>query len=107
MVHIIRGTTPTITVKIKNEDIDLANVAQFWLYIYQTLQIKIDKTITDAVIDAEEKTVTFRLSQQNTLALSKGQGIIQIRLLMDDDSALATYSENIEVDEVYKGGVIS
>lgn len=105
-MQLIRGTTPTITANIKG-DIDLSHVFEVWMYIYQGGSIKIDKDITDvSKIDAEKSQIIFRLSQQDTLGLIAGNALIQIRLLMNDGIALASVASNVNIAEVYKGGVI-
>ena len=106
-MQLIRGTTPTITVNIK-DDIDLSQIAQMWCYIYQGGAIKVDKDITDVSrIDYDERQIFLRLSQEDTLGLIEGNALFQIRLLMRDDTALATLATQISIAEVYKGGEIS
>lgn len=105
-MQLTRGTTPTIVITVKS-DIDLSAISQIWVYISQQNKVKVDKLISDVTIDAGEKTITVRLEQDDTLALKAGDALFQIRLLMSDDTALATVASKITVLEVYKGGVIS
>lgn len=106
-MQLIRGTTPTITVNIK-DDIDLSQISQMWCYIYQGGVVKVDKDITDiSRIDYDERQIFLRLSQEDTLGLIEGNALFQIRLLMRDDTALATLATQISIAEVYKGGEIS
>ena len=106
-MQLIRGTTPTITVNIK-DDIDLSQISQMWFYIYQGGVVKVDKDITDVSrIDYDERQIFLRLSQEDTLGLIEGNALFQIRLLMRDDTALATLATQISIAEVYKGGEIS
>lgn len=64
------------------------------------------KTLAD--VDWEEKTFSFRLTQENTLAF-KGNEVaeIQLRLLMVDTTALASAPIAFLVTDVKKAGVIS
>ena len=105
-MQIIRGTTPTITINVRS-DIDLSQVADIWVYIYQQNEIVIDKQLADVQIDAENKKITVSLSQEDTLSLSAGVGaLLQIRLLLSGGIALATLAANVMIGEVYKGGII-
>ena len=102
----IRGTTPTIEITV-NSDIDLHQVAQVWVYISQQNKVKVDKLISDVTFDYEHKIIGVLLSQKDTLALRAGDALFQIRLLLMDNTALATVASKVDVLEVYKGGVIS
>lgn len=106
VIEFFRGTTPTIIVEVA-DDIDLLAIASIWLYISQNNKLKVDKNLDDVVIDVENKTITLSLSQDDTLELKKGDAIFQIRCLLFDGSALATYDVVVHVLEVYKGGVIT
>ena len=106
MVQLTRGTTPTIVIHVKTE-IDLHQVTQIWVYISQMNKVKVDKLISDVTFDYENMNITLTLSQEDTLALKAGDALFQIRMLLQDDTALATLASKITVNEVYKGGVIT
>ena len=105
-MNIIRGTTPVIVVNVKN-DIDLTEVANVWVYIAQRGRPVVDKIMRDAEIDAENKKITVNVSQKESLKLNAGVALLQVRLLMEDGTAMATYAQDVEVAEIYKGGVIA
>ena len=105
-MQIIRGTTPTITVNITSE-LDLTTVTQVWVYIAQQNKVKNDKLIDDVTFDTEHRKISVLLSQNDTLALKADiDTLFQIRLLLEDDTALATTASKVKVIEVYKDGVI-
>lgn len=105
-LKIIRGTTPTIEITIKNE-LDFSTIRQVWVYIAQQKKAKIDKEITDVVFDAENNKMSVTLTQEDTLSLKADTDtLFQIRLLLDNETALATVASSVTVIEVYKGGVI-
>lgn len=106
MLQFIRGTTPTITITVTNENIDLSDVTQVWIYVSQQNKPKIDKDIDDVTIDTEEKTITVKLTQADTLALRAGDSYFQMRVLLSDDTALATVATKVTVLDVYKNGEI-
>ena len=111
-MQFIRGTTPTIIITVQS-NIDLTDVAEVWIYISQQNKVKVDKKLSDITFDYEHKTMTVTLSQDDTLALKADTAnvsqttLFQIRMLMNDDTALATVASEVEVLEVYKGGVIT
>jgi len=105
-MQIIRGTTPTIEVVIKNE-IDLTTVLEVWVYIVQQKKVKVDKLLSDVTIDAESRIISVELDQEDTLALKADQDtLFQIRMLLLDGTALATVAEKVVVKEIYKDGII-
>ena len=105
-MRIIRGTTPTITITVTSE-LDFTAIQQVWVYISQQNKVKIDKLISDVSFDPENKQILVTLSQDDTLALKAGnEALFQIRLLLNNGTALATVASRVDVLEVYKGGVI-
>lgn len=67
MDSIIRGTNATIQIKIK-EDLDFSTITSLELHIYQPTH-PIVKTIEDLTLDADAQTVTYELSQAESLSL--------------------------------------
>lgn len=105
-MEIIRGTTPTIEITVKSE-LDFDDIQQVWVYISQQNKVKVDKLISDVTLDSENKKISVLLSQEDTLALkSNSEALFQIRLLLTDETALATPAVKVKVIEVYKGGII-
>ena len=105
-MQIIRGTTPTVTINVRSE-IDLSQVTDIWVYIYQQNEIVIDKQLADVQIDAAARKITVSLSQEDTLSLKAGVGaLFQVRLLLSGGIAIATLATNVAIKEVYKGGII-
>lgn len=105
-MQLIRGTTPTINVKVTN-DMDLSDVTQVWVYIAQQNKPKVFKDINDVTVDTEESTFTTTLSQDDTLALRAGDCYFQMRVLLSDGTALATVAQKLTVLNVYKDGEIT
>lgn len=67
MDSIIRGTNATVQIKIK-EDLDFATITALELHIYQSTR-SIVKTLEDLTLDAENQTVTYELTQSESLNL--------------------------------------
>lgn len=105
-MEIVRGTTPTIVITVKNE-MDLTTIQEVWVYIAQQNKVKIDKLYQDVTIDAEHNKISVKLEQEDTLKLKANQdALFQIRMLLTDGTALATIATEVEVAEVYKDGII-
>jgi len=101
-----RGTTPTISFKIKT-DIDLNDVAECWVTFKAKTGPK-EKTfnISDLIIDPENKTITASLSQEETLFFNTGTIDIQIRLRTTDGLAYASDIKEIRMNKILKDGQI-
>lgn len=109
MSTIIRGTTPTITFNVKNEQMDLTQIAEVWITFKTKPGVKlIEKTydIDDVTIDNEEKTITLSLSQEDTLEFANAQMLVQVRLRMSDDMAFASAILETSIGQILKDGVI-
>lgn len=101
-----RGTTPTIQWNINNEDLDFAEIEQIWMTFKDSAGNKITKDIAEIDIDADEHTISYEFTQEETLKIHTGIVETQLRVLLDNGSALATEIKEFEMDRVLKGGVI-
>jgi len=109
MSTIIRGTTPTLTFNVKNENMDLTAVAEVWITFKTKPGVKLkEKTydINDVVIDAVEKTITLSLSQEDTLYFADNKILVQVRMRMNDDMAFASAIIDTSIGQILKDGVI-
>ena len=73
MDSIIRGTNATIQIKIK-EDLDFATITALELHIYQPAH-PIVKTLSDLTLDADAQTVSYELTQAESLGLVAGRSV--------------------------------
>jgi hypothetical protein len=73
MDSIIRGTNATIQIKIK-EDLDFNSITALELHIYQPAH-QIVKTLEDLTLDADVQTVTYELTQAESLSLVTGRNV--------------------------------
>lgn len=109
MSTIIRGTTPTLTFNVKNEQMDLNEIAEVWITFKTKPGVKlIEKTydINDVTIDPTEKQIILSLSQEDTLAFSNTNILAQVRLRMNDDMAYASAIMETTIGHILKEGVI-
>lgn len=107
-----RGTTPTITCKFNNE-INLDAFDQIWVTFKGSKGIitnEVTLTKDDVVIDNEKQTITFALTQVQTLKFGSYSKLqCQIRFFIDGDppEAYATNIVDLVVKDILKDGVIS
>lgn len=106
-MEIIRGTTPTIQITIQDE-IDLEQVAQVWVYFSQRNEVKVSKDLSDVTFDLSRQMIIVKLEQEDTLALDADKAtLFQIRLLLTDGTALGMEASDVKVYQIYKDGVIT
>ena len=109
MSTIIRGTTPTLTFHVKNEQLDLANLAEIWITFkiksYASVKEK-TYTLDDVSIDTEEKTIELFLPQEDTLDFADPNTVVQIRARFNNDLVYASSIINVEIGHILKEGVI-
>lgn len=106
---IIRGTTPTLTFHVKNEQLDLDEIAEVWVTFRTKAGVKVkDKTYTkeDVVIDSAEHTIELALSQEDTLDFTDTNMVVQLRVRLDNDLAYASSIIDIQIGHILKDGVI-
>lgn len=94
-----RGTTPTITIQT---DIDLTEYSVWVTFEQGTVQ---KDFIPTKSADGKELEVT--LTQEDTLAFSKGDVKIQIRAVDEGGTAIASNIMTAKVNELLKEGVIT
>jgi len=80
-----QGTTPTIEIKT---DINLTPMAQVQLTIEDRKGNRL--TINQEKLTISEDTVTFQLSQKESLSLSPGRVRLQLRVKTNDGDVLAS-----------------
>lgn len=100
----IRGTTPTLRFKIPytEEQIQLG-----YLTFSRGGNVFLDIPLTDERISIENYYIYLTLSQEDTLRFnSRAVYSIQIRLLLEDDIAVASNIMTIPISAILKNGTI-
>ena len=95
-----RYTTPTIPISI--EDLDFTLVNNFRVAIEQD-----DKELylfvvnaDDPIVDADENTITLKLTQEQTAKVREGFARLQIRVVFNDGTVLATDKARLTINDV-------
>lgn len=106
-----RGTTPTLKWRISTESLNLDDIKEIWLTLKEkkprTNNI-LTKTLSDEeiILNKDDRYIAYTLSQEETLSFSKGIIGCQLRILLESGTAFATPIQEVNIEEVLKGGVI-
>lgn len=110
-----RGTTSTFVwekldkdLDLKSFDLTLEDIEELWLTfkIGNSESNLLTKKKDDVDIDLTEKNLSYIFTQEETLTFSVGEIEVQIRVLMNNDMALATPIKVFNVERILKGGII-
>lgn len=93
MAEIIRGTTPTI--QFTFNEVDVTNITTAILTIKQYGETKLEKDKSKATVG--EKTLSWDLTQEESLALKYGVCTVMINWLLADGTRGASRVYNVEV----------
>lgn len=101
----IRGTTPTFRLTIKDETVDLTDAVNVYATFKQPgCGISLTKTGTDVTV--EERTVNIYLAQKETLLFKEGPLDIQLNWVYEDGKRACSNIVTIEVGENLIGKVL-
>lgn len=106
---IIRGTTPTLTFHVLNEQLDLDEIAEVWITFKTKAGVKVREityTKEDVIIDNTEHNIELSLSQEDTLNLPDTNILVQMRVRFNDDLAYASSMIDVNIGHILKEGVI-
>lgn len=98
-----RGTTPTLKIKVKG--IDIKQFSSIYVTFRQG-DIEITKTNEDIEIEPEN-TLSIWLSQEDTLAFSRGHVDVQIRAVTENKVVVASGIKMLFMEQILKEGVIT
>lgn len=99
----IRGTTPTLEIKING--IGVSELQSVYITLSQHKN-QVTKSTEDITIDEITNTLYVPLTQEDTLTLSRGYVYVQMRAVTKEYLAVASGIKMVSVDEILKGGVI-
>ena len=98
-----RGTTQPVEYEIPFR---LDDIEDGYVTFTQCGTTVLEKNVWDDDVDVTDGRIGFTLSQEETLALPTGNIKMQIRLLLSDGRAVASYNMETTVDDIMKDGVI-
>lgn len=101
---ITRGTTPSITVTVP---MDLTGYTCFLSIGRKPKAPYLTADNRQMVAEyGETSTLTFTLTQEQTLACKAGKALVQLRII-DGDAALASTMAEVEIFDIVEDGVIT
>lgn len=96
----IRGTTPTITMKLPS-NVAVSNVTSAKVSIEQSGKEKITKNIPDITKDTEANTLAVKLTQEETLSLSaRSNALVQLKVKTAEGTVFASFPMPMVVTDV-------
>lgn len=103
----IPGTTPTFTLSIKNGTEYLADTANVRVDIRQQ-DVLISKEMKDLTINLENNTITFVLTQKESLKFlyKKGNMEFQVCGILNDGTVWRTYVVEVPVEKILSNEVL-
>lgn len=102
MAAIIRGTTPTIEYTFKTVNVD--NIVTAYLTIMQRGVVIIEKDLSQA--DIGEKSLSYSLSQEETLSLAIGKASMMHNFVLGDGTRGASDEVEVDIERNHKNEVI-
>ena len=101
----IKGTTPTLHFVLPIETATLKSAEVMVQYVDNCKEITIIKTLDEC--DVGDHTISARLTQEETLQLPAPTTVtVQLRVLTEEDVALATEIQKVSVKRLLKEDVI-
>lgn len=96
----IRGTTPTITMKLPNT-VNVDNIASAIVSIEQSGKEVIKKTTSDILKNKDNNSLSIKLSQDETLSLSaNNKAILQLKIKTFTETVIASLPRSLVIRDV-------
>lgn len=100
----IRGTTPTL---IFTTPYPSAMIKSGYITFAMRGEILLDIPISDEGVVISDKAISVTLTQAQTLMFDvKAKSLVQIRLVLDDDSVVASNIVPVPIEQILKDGEI-
>ena len=107
MDRILQGTTPTLVIELNKEDVLLNSVDQIELVFHQVGQAFTVKSENDCVLNAEDNTVSYHFTEEETLAMKPGKPLVyQMRLKTNTGEILGTEKAEIDILNLMRDAVM-
>lgn len=100
-----RSTTPTVILHIKNEDFDM-NQIEICHVAIESENGRIRKVYENPEINVEEKTLTFTMTQEDTLNFMVGNIKIQTKMKLIGGAVVASKIITTRMNEILEEEVL-
>ena len=101
-----RSTTPTLVLRVKNDDFDMGKIET----CHVTLKSESnghELLITNPDIDEDEQTISVTLTQEQTLEFELGSIKIQVKLMLDNGTVIASHVVRTSMREILEEEILS
>lgn len=105
MATIYRGTTPTITCTVTDDDGQALDLTGYTVFFSIGKAANAQLTVTNDQMTITGNVVEVTLTQAQTLALNKGETMMQLRAV-DGFTAIATETEPLTIAPIIQDGEI-
>ncbi len=106
MNDIFRGTTPTIILKVKNEDFDMDKIDICHVTIMND-DGRNKKVFENPNIDVDKKTISVPLSQNDTLDYHYGKINIQAKIKLKESGSVITHKMiTTNIDKILEEAIL-
>lgn len=106
MASILQGTTPSLSVKISQDDFLVESVTDLEL-VFQNGSVLLKKGLEDVVADTEENTFTYTFTEEETLSLTPASMLFyQLRFAFSDGSIVGTKKASLRVEDLISEAVM-
>lgn len=100
----IRGTTPTL---MFTTPYTASQVMSGYITFTMRGDVVLDIPVSDDSVVISDNAISLTLTQQQTLSFqSKATSLVQLRLVLDDDSVVASNIIKITIGDILKDGEI-
>lgn len=103
---IVQGTTPTLRITTKTDDVDFTAFKAVEVYIGQLERLVLTKRSGQSGIVIAPQEIDIYLTQEETLKLMPGNIGVEVRVLSDSGSAFASGRKYVAVGKLYSKAVI-
>lgn len=100
-----RSTTPTVILHIKNEDFDM-NQIEICHVAIESENGRIRKVYENPEINVEEKTLTFTMTQEDTLNFMVGNIKVQTKMKLIGGAVVASKIITTKMNEILEEEVL-
>jgi hypothetical protein len=104
---IARGSTKSFTLNLP-EGYDISTAKEVWVTFEQDRKEILTLSLSKGEITVEDNKINVSLTQDQTLMFRTGDGVMQTRILTEEDDSLVQFPfTTIKVVPILKDGVIS
>ena len=103
---LIRGTTPTIILNVNNPEFDMDNITECHVTMVNSSG-RNKKIFENCTWDSATHTITFTMTEEDTLSFEKGYLFVQVKLKLSDGQVLSHPIITTTMDDILEEGTFT